>query len=1018
MDESQHNAINEKQKKQTVAFAIWGGIIVAVILLLTTVWVSNSARTGTKRAVSRVSEFYLEELAGRRAQVVSEELKNNFTYMENAINILEDTDLESQETLRNFLGRVKKLHDVDKFALVDENGIVYTEHSTTSGLSRYSFLSEELQESVISTSNLYGAEKQVILAMPVENVNFQGARIKVCFVQINIDEMISSLTLQTSYNETYCNLYYRNGESLTTDDFGYLSAGKNLLFALSDADMAEGYQYVQFVDDFANGRPGQISFTYEETREDLCYIPVEGTNWMLTILIQDNVISNQISSISLEMMKHGIIQIAITVIAMLGVFLVLIHQSRKNAETLLEQEKADGKRIRDAYAQIEKEQAAMENIQAAMGSGPWSMEFDKDGKMVSCTWSETFRNMLGYEEKEEFPDKLESWSELLHKEDRERVLNAYWDTILDYTGEKTYNVEYRILTKHAGWRWFHAAGRLSRREDGSPITFVGLFMDIDDEKKMKEQLEKQKIDLQDALAVAQHANRAKTTFLNNMSHDIRTPMNAIIGFTSLAAAHIDNIEQVQDYLGKITTSSNHLLSLINDVLDMSRIESGKVKIEEKETSLPEIMHDLKTIVQADISAKQLEFYIDTADVVNEHVLCDKLRLNQILLNLLSNAMKFTMPGGIVSVRIIQKGTASDGRVSYEFQIKDTGIGMSDEFQRHIFEPFERERTSTVSGIQGTGLGMAITKNIVDMMGGTISVVSQEGKGTTFTVSLQLRTCRGPVRQEVIPELKGLRALVADDDFNSCSSVTKMLSTIGMRPDWTTSGKEAVLRVKLAEEQNDEYAVFIVDWLIPDMNGIEVVRRIRGIIGEEKPIIILTAYDWSDIEEEAREAGVTAFCSKPIFLSELREILESPFTAQSAEKRVSEEEPSFAGKKIFLVEDNELNQEIAVEILQEAGFVMDVADDGAAAVEKLKAAEPGQYDVVLMDIQMPIMNGYEATKQIRALDSPWLADLPIIAMTANAFEEDKKAALDAGMNGHIAKPIDVPGLLALLREILK
>ena len=989
-----------------------------MILLLTTVWVSNSARTGTKRAVSRVSEFYLEELAGRRAQVVSEELKNNFTYMENAINILEDTDLESQETLRNFLGRVKKLHDVDKFALVDENGIVYTEHSTTSGLSRYSFLSEELQEPVISTSNLYGAEKQVILAMPVENVNFQGARIKVCFVQINIDEMISSLTLQTSYNETYCNLYYRNGESLTTDDFGYLSAGKNLLFALSDADMAEGYQYVQFVDDFANGRPGQISFTYEETREDLCYIPVEGTNWMLTILIQDNVISNQISSISLEMMKHGIIQIAITVIAMLGVFLVLIHQSRKNAETLLEQEKADGKRIRDAYAQIEKEQAAMENIQAAMGSGPWSMEFDKDGKMVSCTWSETFRNRLGYEEKEECPDKLESWSELLHKEDRERVLNAYWDTILDYTGEKTYNVEYRILTKHAGWRWFHAAGRLSRREDGSPITFVGLFMDIDDEKKMKEQLEKQKIDLQDALAVAQHANRAKTTFLNNMSHDIRTPMNAIIGFTSLAAAHIDNIEQVQDYLGKITTSSNHLLSLINDVLDMSRIESGKVKIEEKETSLPEIMHDLKTIVQADISAKQLEFYIDTADVVNEHVLCDKLRLNQILLNLLSNAMKFTMPGGIVSVRIIQKGTASDGRVSYEFQIKDTGIGMSDEFQRHIFEPFERERTSTVSGIQGTGLGMAITKNIVDMMGGTISVVSQEGKGTTFTVSLQLRTCRGPVRQEVIPELKGLRALVADDDFNSCSSVTKMLSTIGMRPDWTTSGKEAVLRVKLAEEQNDEYAVFIVDWLIPDMNGIEVVRRIRGIIGEEKPIIILTAYDWSDIEEEAREAGVTAFCSKPIFLSELREILESPFTAQSAEKRVSEEEPSFAGKKIFLVEDNELNQEIAVEILQEAGFVMDVADDGAAAVEKLKAAEPGQYDVVLMDIQMPIMNGYEATKQIRALDSPWLADLPIIAMTANAFEEDKKAALDAGMNGHIAKPIDVPGLLALLREILK
>lgn len=535
---------------------------------------------------------------------------------------------------------------------------------------------------------------------------------------------------------------------------------------------------------------------------------------------------------------------------------------------------------------------------------------------------------------------------------------------------------------------------------------------------MEERLERQKIDLQDALAAAQHANRAKTTFLNNMSHDIRTPMNAIIGFTSLAAAHIDNKEQVQDYLAKITTSSNHLLSLINDVLDMSRIESGKVKIEEKETSLPEIMHDLKTIVQADITSKQLEFYIDTADVINEHVLCDRLRLNQVLLNLLSNAMKFTGPGGIVSVRILQKGNAPEGFASYDFQIRDTGIGMSPEFLEHVFEPFERERTSTVSGIQGTGLGMAITRNIVDMMGGTISVVSEVGKGTAFTVSLQFRTCDGPVRQEAIPELNGLRALVADDDFNTCSSVTKMLATIGMRPDWTTSGKEAVLRAKLAEEQDDAYAAYIIDWLMPDMNGVEVVRRIRGIIGDETPIIILTAYDWSDIEEEAREAGVTAFCSKPIFLSELRELLESPFAAPGAEEDVQEDTASFTGKKIFLVEDNELNQEIAVEILKEEGFAVDVADDGSVAVEKLKETKPGQYDVILMDIQMPIMNGFEATRQIRALDIPGISDLPIIAMTANAFDEDRKAALEAGMNGHIAKPIDVPKLLALLKEILK
>ena len=718
-----------------------------------------------------------------------------------------------------------------------------------------------------------------------------------------------------------------------------------------------------------------------------------------------------------EALHRTLVHTAIVAAVMLLIFLVLVYRFRKNTSILLDQEKADKERLSAAIAQIERERTAMENIQAALGSGPWSMEFDERGEIVSCIWTDMFRKMLGYRDETDFPNELESWSNLLHEEDKEYVMKEYWDTVRDYTGEKTYNVKYRLLTRNAGWRWFHAAGRLSRREDGSPITFVGFFVDIDDEKRMEAQLEAQRADLEDALAAAQHANRAKTTFLNNMSHDIRTPMNAIIGFTSLAAAHIDNTEQVRDYLTKIATSSNHLLSLINDVLDMSRIESGKVKIEEKECSLPEILHDLKTIVQADIMSKQLDFYIDTVDVVNEHVLCDRLRLNQILLNLLSNAMKFTKPGGMVSVRIRQKRNAPEGYAAYEFQVKDTGIGMSPEFLKHVFDPFERERTSTVSGIQGTGLGMAITRNIVDMMGGTVTVDSEVGKGTTFTVSLQFKTCSGPVGQETIPELQGLRSLVVDDDFNTCSSVTKMLADIGMRPDWTTSGKEALLRVKLAGEQNDEYAVYIIDWLMPDMNGVEVVRRIRGIIGEETPIIVLTAYDWSDIEEEARNAGVTAFCSKPIFLSELREILESPFVGENPEEAL-QETFSFHGKKILLVEDNELNQEIAVEILQEVGFIVEVVNDGAVAVERMREAEHDQYDLILMDIQMPVMDGYEATRQIRALEDSDIAGIPIIAMTANAFDEDKKMAMEAGMNGHIAKPIDVSKLLELLWEIVK
>ena len=536
------------------------------------------------------------------------------------------------------------------------------------------------------------------------------------------------------------------------------------------------------------------------------------------------------------------------------------------------------------------------------------------------------------------------------------------------------------------------------------------------EEKNRE-LAESKEALSDALTAAESANRAKTVFLNNMSHDIRTPMNAIVGFTALAASHIDNKEQVQDYLGKISVSSQHLLSLINDVLDMSRIESGKVTIEEAETHLPDVIHDLRTIIQSNVAAKNLELFIDTQDVVHEDIITDKLRLNQVLLNILSNAIKFTPNEGTISFRVIEKPSASDKAV-FEFRIKDTGIGMSEEFRKTIFEAFTRERTSTVSGIQGTGLGMAITKNIVDMMGGTINVNSEKGKGSEFIVELPCRISSGAGKFEEVPELQGLRALVADDDTNTCLSICGMLRDIGMRPDWTNYGKEAVVRAKEAFENADEFRVFILDWLMPDQNGIETARRIRKVIGDSTPIIILTAYDWSDVEEEAKEAGVTAFCSKPLFMSELRSVLAKPFRSGVEDADAEKGAPDFSGKRILLAEDNEMNQIIAVAILEEVGFAVEIAVDGTEAVEKMEKAPAGYYDIILMDIQMPQMDGYTAAKRIRALEDPAKAGIPIVAVTANAFEEDRKTAMEAGMNGHLAKPYDVGEIMRTLKEILK
>lgn len=626
---------------------------------------------------------------------------------------------------------------------------------------------------------------------------------------------------------------------------------------------------------------------------------------------------------------------------------------------------------------------------------------EKVGLSAPCSASECFEKWKDFV----LPESMEEYADVVNIEAlMQRFEQGEAEVTVDYWGKMSSERQMCVRQSFI----------MTRDEQTGDVMVMVVSRDITSQvKKQREQTQA----LQDALMQAQHANNAKTTFLSNMSHDIRTPMNAIIGFTTIAVSHIDNKTQVMDCLQKVLSSSNHLLSLINDILDMSRIESGKLQIKEQDCNISELTHNLVNIIQPQVKAKQLELFIDTFDVANEDVVADSLKLSQIFVNLLSNAVKYTPAGGTVSFRIQQQTTFHRGYGDYIFTVKDNGIGMTPKFVEHIFEPFEREESTTKTGIEGTGLGMAITKNIVEMMGGTITVQSEKGKGSEFRVELSLKLQDVEKNAAEIKELEGLRALVVDDDCDSCESVTRMLKQIGMRAEWTVSGREAVHRAKGAHNEGDSYHTYIIDWQMPEMSGIETTRRIRAAVGPESPIIILTAYDWTDIEEEAMKAGVTAFCAKPLFMSDLKTVLLSANNLSKKEETALWTKADFGGKRVLVVEDIELNREIAEFILEESGFVVETAPDGTDAVDMVSKSEEGYYDAILMDVQMPIMDGYEATRTIRALPRKDVETLPIIAMTANAMEEDKEAALMNGMNAHIAKPLDIDQFLTILGKYL-
>ena len=672
---------------------------------------------------------------------------------------------------------------------------------------------------------------------------------------------------------------------------GGLSSEDNLLTAMQSAEYEDGYSYDRFVKEFQSGQSGEVSFVYNGINETLSYVPVNGTDWLLTYLIRESVISDEIGYISDGTVRRSIIQSVITVIAMLGMFVFVFIQTRHNAQLLLDRETAE--------AEIRGKQEELEQ---------------------------------------------------------------------------------RI--------------------------------------KLQEQLEEQSKLLEATLSEAEQANKAKTAFLSNMSHEIRTPLNAIIGLDNIALNDPETPEKTKEYLRKIGSSADHLLYLINDILDMSRIESGRMILNNEEFSFPDLLQAINTMFSGQAVDKGLDYHCHINGEVDDYYIGDSMKLRQVLINILGNAVKFTPAGGSVSLQVERKAQYN-GKSTLCFVITDTGIGISEEYLPHIFDAFSQEDSSTTNKYGSSGLGLAITKRIVEMMNDDIQVESEKGKGSVFTVTVTLtdstRTGTNDI-DDIHPA--DMSVLIVDDDPIACQHAELVLEKAGIASETAASGAEAVEMVQLRQARMEPYNLILVDWKMPEMDGVETTRRIRTIVGNESAIIILTAYRWDDILEEAVQAGVDSFIPKPLFAAAVMEEFKSALRRKGSLAAQSAHKAELTGRRILLAEDMEINAEIISMLLESRDMEVDLAQNGKIAVDKFGAHEPGYYDAVLMDMRMPEMDGLEATRRIRAMDREDARCIPIIALTANAFDEDVQRSLQAGLNAHLSKPVQPEVLFETLESLIQ
>ena len=883
--------MNDKNNA-TTKIAIIGSIFIALFLIVGTLWIGQQAKMDNDRAVRIVSTLYLDELAGRREQVVENNLNHRIADLYTAVELMSEDDLSDMEHLQAYQARMKRIYSVEKFAFVDSEGIIYTSLGNQYNIDKYDIDYLKLDKAEISIFNLDSSEKKVIIAIPVE-LKFMEHDLKVCFMEIDMKEMLEGASMESGGdNATFCNIYTRNGVALSDTILGGLAAEDNLIDAMKIAEFEEGYSYDKFLEDFTNGVSSEVSFTYNGIKETLSYVGVNNTDWNLTYLIRESVISEKISPVSEGIINRSIIQSIVTVAAMLAIFSFIISETRKNAKLVIERETAEAE-VRGKQEELEQN---------------------------------------------------------------------------------------KILQK---------------------------------------QLEQQSEALSDALNTAQEANKAKTTFLSNMSHEIRTPMNAIIGLDNIALNDPETPEKTKGYLIKIGESADHLLTLIDDILDMSRIESGRMVLKQEEFSFLKLIEAINTLFSTQCQEKGLDYQCHINSEISDYYIGDSTKLRQILINIIGNAVKFTPEGGKVELDIERKAQY-DNKSTICFTIKDNGIGMSKEYLPHIFDTFSQEDSSNTSKYGSSGLGMAITKNIVEMMNGDIEVESEKGKGTTFYVTITLNDVEKAAEENNIEEIRPdqLTTLVVDDDPIACEHAKIVLGKSGIRCDTALSGKEAIEMVSLHHARRKPYDLILVDWQMPELDGVETARRIREIIGKESAIIILTAYRWDDVYEEAIGAGVDSFISKPLFASSVIEEYQSAFRRKKEEGKTEKKKADLSGKKILLAEDVQINAEIMMMLLKTRNMEVDLAENGKIAVEMFEKQPEGHYDAILMDVRMPEMDGLEATQKIRAMERKDAKDIPIIALTANAFDEDVQRSMQAGLNAHLSKPVQPEVLFETLESLIE